>query len=202
MKSNYVHADFNQIRLLAMYFGGMVCVVRVELGMYQDVWQALCRTGHEQSNTLVFENSLEVLQEKINEAFFSGQWQRLHIEIPDSQESEALQIWRYTGLKEEPADVSILAPLEGTESIMPERQQVPALDKRPETGPMRFGDDWTGIFLRGDSAMGYRASLLMAQECLEGRYKTALQGLIDLLGKADEQNFYEQNMAETEAANE
>lgn len=23
---------------------------------------------------------------------------------------------------------------------------------RPETGPMRFGDDWTGVFLRGDWA--------------------------------------------------
>lgn len=23
---------------------------------------------------------------------------------------------------------------------------------RPETGPMQFGDDWTGVFLRGDYA--------------------------------------------------
>lgn len=23
---------------------------------------------------------------------------------------------------------------------------------RPETGPMRFGEDWTGVFLRGDHA--------------------------------------------------
>lgn len=26
---------------------------------------------------------------------------------------------------------------------------------RPETGPMQFGDDWRGFFIRGDSAMGY-----------------------------------------------
>lgn len=26
--------------------------------------------------------------------------------------------------------------------------------KRPETGPMRFGDDWPGIFIRGDQAFG------------------------------------------------
>lgn len=24
---------------------------------------------------------------------------------------------------------------------------------RPETGPMQFGDDWRGIFVRGDDAM-------------------------------------------------
>jgi hypothetical protein len=23
---------------------------------------------------------------------------------------------------------------------------------RPETGPMKFGDDWTGVFIRGDNA--------------------------------------------------
>lgn len=26
---------------------------------------------------------------------------------------------------------------------------------RPETGPMKFGDDWTGLFIRGDNAMYY-----------------------------------------------
>ena len=30
---------------------------------------------------------------------------------------------------------------------------------RPETGPMRFGDDWRGVFIRGDNAFGYARTL-------------------------------------------
>lgn len=30
---------------------------------------------------------------------------------------------------------------------------------RPETGPMRFGDDWTGVFIRGDNAGWYGLAL-------------------------------------------
>lgn len=26
---------------------------------------------------------------------------------------------------------------------------------RPETGPMKFGDDWRGVFIRGDDAFGF-----------------------------------------------
>lgn len=26
---------------------------------------------------------------------------------------------------------------------------------RAETGPLRFGDDWNGVFIRGDNAMHY-----------------------------------------------
>jgi hypothetical protein len=26
------------------------------------------------------------------------------------------------------------------------------MNRRPETGPMKFGDDWTGVFIRGDNA--------------------------------------------------
>jgi hypothetical protein len=26
------------------------------------------------------------------------------------------------------------------------------MTQRPESGPMRFGEDWTGVFLRGDHA--------------------------------------------------
>lgn len=36
---------------------------------------------------------------------------------------------------------------------MPRITMVPPLDKRPETGPMQFGDDWPGIFIRGDEAL-------------------------------------------------
>ncbi len=27
-------------------------------------------------------------------------------------------------------------------------------DRRPETGALKFGDDWTGVFIRGDDAIG------------------------------------------------
>lgn len=43
---------------------------------------------------------------------------------------------------------------------MSELQTVPPLsDGRPETGPMQFGDDWPGVFIRGDNAFGYAVSL-------------------------------------------
>ncbi len=34
-----------------------------------------------------------------------------------------------------------------------------ATGRRPETGPMVFGDDWTGVFVRGDNAYGYAQAL-------------------------------------------
>ncbi len=36
---------------------------------------------------------------------------------------------------------------------------------RPETGPMQFGDDWPGIFIRGDNAM---AEAMMIEGALAG----------------------------------
>jgi len=53
------------------------------------------------------------------------------------------------------------------------------MSKRPETGPMQFGSDWTGIFIRGDNAGGYALSL---RELLDGT-DTAMHRLVveDLL---------------------
>jgi hypothetical protein len=36
---------------------------------------------------------------------------------------------------------------------------LPAQEKRVETGPVQFGDDWPGVFIRGDNA-GYWAMQL------------------------------------------
>jgi hypothetical protein len=33
------------------------------------------------------------------------------------------------------------------------------MSDRPETGPMQFGDDWCGIFIRGDNAFLYANAL-------------------------------------------
>lgn len=59
--------------------------------------------------------------------------------------------------------------------------------KRPETGTMRFGSDWTGIFVRGDNAFYYAGALnlLLAaggQDAPEALFaKSALRELADLL---------------------
>jgi hypothetical protein len=53
---------------------------------------------------------------------------------------------------------------------------------RAETGPMVFGDDWTGVFIRGDNAFFYAMAL---QEILsrpdDVMARNAVQDLIDLL---------------------
>lgn len=36
---------------------------------------------------------------------------------------------------------------------------LPAQDKRVETGPVQFGDDWPGVFVRGDNAGWYAFQL-------------------------------------------
>lgn len=33
-----------------------------------------------------------------------------------------------------------------------EIRQLPAQDQRVESGPVQFGDDWPGVFIRGDDA--------------------------------------------------
>lgn len=58
---------------------------------------------------------------------------------------------------------------------------------RPETGPMAFGDDWPGVFIRGDNA-GYYAMILKQflddPDSLKanGIYKSVLEGLVSVLG--------------------
>lgn len=55
---------------------------------------------------------------------------------------------------------------------------------RQETGPMKFGDDWTGLFIRGDNAMYYGVCLEDVLESLDGAPRpgpiqiAALRGLL------------------------
>lgn len=61
---------------------------------------------------------------------------------------------------------------------------------RPETGPMQFGNDWPGVFIRGDNAMGYLLMLRQIQECLPADDLAlanimGLQSLINDLGGCD-----------------
>ena len=68
---------------------------------------------------------------------------------------------------------------------------------RPETGPMKFGDDWTGVFIRGDRAFGL-ASILetLKQGMEEGQMDSSqmkiaiatLHSFVQLLHSSDENN--------------
>jgi len=41
-----------------------------------------------------------------------------------------------------------------------EIQHLPAQEKRVETGVVKFGDDWSGIFIRGDDCFNFLFGLL------------------------------------------
>jgi hypothetical protein len=45
---------------------------------------------------------------------------------------------------------------------MPEITKVPALPHRVESGPMQFGDDWPGVFFRGDDALNFANMISLA----------------------------------------
>jgi len=45
------------------------------------------------------------------------------------------------------------------ESELRSTRFLPGVDTRVETGPVRFGDDWPGVFIRGDDTMGFRLTL-------------------------------------------
>lgn len=46
-------------------------------------------------------------------------------------------------------------------------QVLPKTSERIESGPLQFGDDWPGVFIRGDSAGWYAMNLKMVIERLE-----------------------------------
>lgn len=78
---------------------------------------------------------------------------------------------------------------------MSELTKVPTLETgdRPETGPMQFGDDWPGVFIRGDNAlMGYAPAVYRAMQALpESEWLTRgqLSGLLETLKSCAAQNF-------------
>jgi hypothetical protein len=74
-----------------------------------------------------------------------------------------------------------------------ETRLIPHTGPRVETGPVKFGDDWTGVFIRGDNAfgmaMGLRALLSGASAPRSLLHNTlavvTLTGLIELLESAN-----------------
>lgn len=73
---------------------------------------------------------------------------------------------------------------------MSDIRKLPAQTERVETGPMQFGDDWPGVFIRGDNAFHF-ATLLrayIAAKATDGdNWLTAMmvQQLADLLASCD-----------------
>lgn len=70
-------------------------------------------------------------------------------------------------------------------------------DKRVETGPVVFGNDWTGLFIRGNDTFEYIKALKAVIKTVEQRgyggdvgeaikYLTSLKQLVKLLSSTDE----------------
>lgn len=63
--------------------------------------------------------------------------------------------------------------------------------QRPETGPMRFGEDWPGTFIRGDESFHYRLQLEAALEYAamgtapDEMVLTAIRNLLALLTSSE-----------------
>ena len=70
----------------------------------------------------------------------------------------------------------------------PGTRLLPRLSPRPETGPIRFGDDWTGIFFRGDTAFFFAMSLrdLLTSDTPGALQRRAAWALVRLLATACE----------------
>lgn len=49
---------------------------------------------------------------------------------------------------------------------MSEIRELPAVEARVETGPVQFGNDWPGLFIRGDNAFGLSLELLSVESTL------------------------------------
>ena len=57
-------------------------------------------------------------------------------------------------------------------------RDISAAEPQVRTGPLRFGDDWPGIFIRGDEALGMADRLNLGIEL--GNWKE-VERVIDLL---------------------
>lgn len=76
---------------------------------------------------------------------------------------------------------------------MSDIRELPEQTPRVETGPTRFGDDWTGVFIRGDNAFGFCMYLdiaiahLREKGCTDDALLVAqIQSLRDLLARSNE----------------
>lgn len=69
-------------------------------------------------------------------------------------------------------------------------RELPVQTPRVETGPVQFGNDWPGLFIRGDQAFGYamyidQLLIAPADEFDEALAKVNLRSLAELLRSCD-----------------
>lgn len=64
---------------------------------------------------------------------------------------------------------------------------MPAAEEPVESGPLRFGDDWPGVFIRGDDAANYAYHLHRVLQRRGGDEisRKVVQGLLDTLRSCD-----------------
>ena len=69
---------------------------------------------------------------------------------------------------------------------------LPGQSERVETGAVQFGEDWPGLFIRGDNAIHYRMCLQTALRMIDKAPKDSLfdaiaivglKGLVDLMSE-------------------
>jgi hypothetical protein len=60
-------------------------------------------------------------------------------------------------------------------------QRVEHTGPRIETGPVKFGGDWTGVFIRGDEAMNFGKMLLVSLDKSEEHKNSVLRELAGVL---------------------
>jgi hypothetical protein len=65
-------------------------------------------------------------------------------------------------------------------------RKLPAVESRVETGPIRFGDDWPGSFIRGDEAAWYASCLEAVLDGTAARFQQI--ALVGLLGDLKDSN--------------
>lgn len=78
---------------------------------------------------------------------------------------------------------------------MTELTKVPGVAERVETGPLQFGDDWPGVFIRGDNALAFSVGLAGLERHMPEHMwveRALLKGLLDTLRSCDVHNFLEQ----------
>jgi hypothetical protein len=88
----------------------------------------------------------------------------------------------------ESLEAALAVPAQQGEGIL----KLPAVGARVETGAVQFGDDWPGVFIRGDNAFGFIGALEAAiakfephTEGLDFLTACMLAGLRDTLASSD-----------------
>lgn len=66
-----------------------------------------------------------------------------------------------------------------------QRLPAPPDGGRMATGPVQFGDDWPGVFIRGDNASWYALQLRLLLPRLDPSEQIGLSGLLSALEGSD-----------------